>query len=879
MSKLLLVDGNSMLNRAFYGLPDMTTADGRHTGAILGFIKIVQKVAEEISATHMVVAFDMKHPTFRHEMFKEYKGTRHPMPPELAEQSPVIREVLASMNVKTVEMPGFEADDILGTLSRVGEREGYEVVLLSGDRDLLQLATEKIMVKLPKTKGGKTVVLDYYAKDVEAEYGVSPCIFIDMKGLMGDSSDNIPGVPKIGEKTAAKLLTEFGSMDGLYAHIDELKPSKNKENLIEYREQAYLSRELATIRLDCPVELSLSECEIKDPFNAQSYKLFYDLELKSLMKYFDGVSKEEAVEEYHVARRLADDFDSYTALMEKAKKKGRLALSLIMAEGEAVGASVTIEETEAVLVPFVNFVTADMLSQDVRGMLDAGAELIMQDVKQALAFLDLRDGDRLIDAGLCAYLVNPLKSGYDYRDLAREYLSLSVPGEKELLGKDRIANLLFATDAQLDYAAYTSMIPFLACEKLTDTLKEQGMKQLYEKIELPCLFTLYEMEKNGIRVNKEDLAAYGERLSSGIEVLTREIYELAGEEFNINSTKQLGEVLFEKLGLPSGKKTKTGYSTSVEVLEKLTDKHEIVGKILEYRTLTKLNSTYVEGLSACIKADGRIHGKFNQTVTATGRISSTDPNLQNIPTRLPLGREIRKVFVPEEGFLFLDADYSQIELRVLAHFSGDEALIEAYHKDSDIHAITASQVFNVPMDEVDSLMRRRAKAVNFGIVYGISSFGLGQDLDISRKEAEQYIEKYFETYPGVKAYIDGSVADAKEKGYSLTMYGRRRPIPELASSNFMTRSFGERVAMNAPIQGTAADIIKIAMIRVYRELKKRGLKSRLVLQVHDELLIETAAEEKDEVKALLAGEMMAAAELLVPLIAEVGEGNTWYDAH
>ena len=879
MSKLLLVDGNSILNRAFYGLPDMTTADGRHTGAILGFIKMVQKVVDEIKASHLVVAFDMKHPTFRHEMYSAYKGTRHAMPDELAEQSPVIRKVLAAMNIKTVELPGFEADDIIGTLSRKGEREGYEVVLLSGDRDLLQLATDKIMVKLPKTKGGKTVVLDYYAKDVEAEYGVTPLVFIDMKGLMGDSSDNIPGVPKIGEKTAAKLLAQFGSMDGLYEHIDELKPSKNKENLIEFRDQAYLSKELATIKLDCPAEVDLSACEISNPYNPEAYKLFADLELRSLLKYFDGETQETVREGLEITHVTVEDFDAYTELMAKAKKSGRVALSLILCGKEPIGASLTISGDRTHIVPFVNFITADMIKQDVRVLLDSGVTLIMPDVKKALAYLDLRDGDSLLDVGLFAYLLNPLKSGYEYHELAHDYLNVHLPDQKELLKKQEIESLLFASEEQLLYATYVSAVPFLASKVLEDRLEETGMRALYDKIELPCLFTLYEMEKNGVRVNKEDLKAYGERLMSRIETLTSEIYALAGEEFNINSTKQLGEILFEKLGLPAGKKTKTGYSTNVEVLEKLYDKHEIIGKILEYRTLTKLNSTYVEGLTGYIGADGRIHGSFNQTVTATGRISSTDPNLQNIPTRLPLGREIRKVFVPEDGYVFLDADYSQIELRVLAHFSEDAALIKAYHEDTDIHAITASQVFSVPIEEVDSLMRRRAKAVNFGIVYGISSFGLGQDLDISRKEAEQYISKYFETYPGVKRYMDNAVSEAKEKGYSLTMYGRRRPIPELKSSNYMTRSFGERVAMNAPIQGTAADIIKLAMIRVYRALKERNLKSRLVLQIHDELLIETAIEEKEEVSALLSGEMTAAAELLVPLIADVGEGASWYDAH
>ena len=872
MNKLLLVDGNSILNRAFYGLPDLTTADGRHTGAILGFLNIMMRVIEETNATHLVIAFDMKHPTFRHEMFAEYKGTRHAMPPELAEQTPRIREVLSTMGVTFVERPGFEADDIIGTLSRRGEKEDFEVVILSGDRDLLQLATDKIMIKLPKTKAGNTVVMNYFAADVKAEYGVDPITFIDMKGLMGDSSDNIPGVPKIGQKTAEKLLSEFGSMDGLYANIDSLKPSKNKENLIEFKEQAYLSKELATIKLDVPLDdVSISDAAIGDMFNEASYRMFTDLELKSLLRYFGESVKKPALVA-HI--QTVEDFDAYLTLMEKAKSAERLAFDLF----DDAGASLTLSDDLTYLIAWNGFVNASLFVSDIEKLISGGKHVSVMDVKSLLGRVSISDSDDCFDCGLASYLINPLMGTYDYASVAGAYLDAFLPDEKELLKKKKPDADTFADADVQSYMAYLSLVPFLADPILDKKLREDGMEELYRTIEYPCLFTLYEMEKNGIRVDKEGLTAFGEKLSLRINELEASIHSLAGETFNINSTKKLGEILFEKLGLPSGKKTKTGYSTSVEVLEKIAGEHEIVPMILEYRQLNKLFTTYVEGLVPYIREDGRIHGIFNQTVTATGRISSSDPNLQNIPTRLPLGREIRKVFVPEEGYIFLDADYSQIELRVLAHLSGDEALIDAYKKNADIHAITASQVFGVPIDSVDSLMRRRAKAVNFGIVYGISSFGLGQDLDISRKEAEAYIQRYFETYGDVKKYIDSCVTEGKEKGYSVTMFGRRRPLPELKSSNFMTRSFGERVAMNAPIQGTAADIVKLAMINVNRALKKRNLSSRLILQVHDELMIETKIEEKDEVLKILQDEMMHAAELSVPLLTDVGIGGSWYDA-
>ncbi len=875
MNKLLLIDGNSIMNRAFYGIPDMTTNDGRHTNAIYGFLNIILKVIEEEQATHICVAFDLKKKTFRHEMYEAYKGTRKGMPEELHEQMPRIKEILQAMHIRIVEQEGFEADDLIGTLSKKGEREGFAVTILSGDRDLLQLATDTVLVRIPKTKHGKTEVEDYYAKNVVETYGVTPLIFIDMKGLMGDTSDNIPGVPGIGEKTAAKLLAEYGDLDGVYAAVDSMKASKMKQNLIENKDLAYLSKTLATIKLDCPIPFEFSEATYHDPFNAEAYTLFEDLELKSFYKRFSVEKKEELTFE----TVLIDEIDGYNALLAKLQKAKEVSFAWITQDGEALGVAVCMDLEHVYLIRFMMFITEAMVADNLLALSrDYQVQLACMHVKKLLSFLDFHEEDAVFDAGLAAYLLQPNQSEYEYDTLAKVYLDVTLPSEKEMLGKEKLGYFSFEDEKVQKWMAYQAIVPYKIKSVLREKLKETGMESLYDEMELPCLYALYEMEKNGIRVDGEALHQYGKKLRTRIEELTAEIHAMAGEEFNINSPKKLGEILFEKLGLKNGKKTKTGYSTSAEVLEKLKNAHPIIPKILEYRQLTKLNSTYAEGLAGYIRADGRIHGKFHQTVTVTGRISSADPNLQNIPTRMPLGREIRKVFIPEEGSVFVDADYSQIELRVLAHMSGDAALIAAYQADEDIHAITASQVFDVPLDQVDSTLRRKAKAVNFGIVYGISSFGLGQDLDISRKEAEGYIEKYFATYGKVKEFLDRTVEDAKKNGYTVTMFGRRRPIPELASSNFMTRSFGERAAMNAPVQGTAADIIKIAMVRVNRRLKEEHLQSKLVLQIHDELIIETKKEELEIVQKILVEEMMHAADLAVPLLVDANVGDSWYDA-
>lgn len=876
MNKLLLVDGNSILNRAFYGLPDLTTSEGLHTNAVLGFLNIVLKVLEEEKATHLCVAFDVKQKTFRHEMFEEYKGTRKSMPDELREQVPLIKDILTKMNITICEKDGYEADDILGTLSRVANKEGYKVTVLSGDRDLLQLATEDILIRIPKTKAGKTTIEDYYAKDVEELYGVTPLVFIDMKGLMGDSSDNIPGVPGIGEKTASKLLIEYGSMEGLYDNIDSLKKSKMKENLINYKEQAFMSKILATIKLDCVLDVDLSNSTVDNMFNQQVFDEFTRLELKSLLNRFKDNMKTSKTLEY--TKELVDDFDRVNEIFKEAEKNNTCGVAYICdKEGEPLGAAICYDKTNVKVIRFMNFITLEFFNSKLLE-LNKNTTLSFVDIKSILPIVDLSDDDNIFDCSLAAYLINPLVESYAYDELSKIYLNVSLQPEKDYIKKQDINLFSFEDNNLLELFALKALIPFITKEILIHKLNEFNLLDLYNNIEIPCLFALYDMEQNGIKVDKEALRSFGDKLKLKIDELTKKIYELAGQEFNINSTKQLGVILFEQLGLTCSKKTKSGYSTNVEVLEKIKDEHEIIPCLLEYRQLTKLNSTYVEGLVPYISSDSRIHGKFNQTVTATGRISSTEPNLQNIPTRLPLGREIRKVFIPEKDFLFIGADYSQIELRVLAHLSNDKALLDAYNNNHDIHAATASEVFDVPIDQVDSLMRRKAKAVNFGIVYGISSFGLGQDLDISRKEAESYIAKYFETYKDVKVFLDKTVESVKEKGYSVTLFNRIRPIPELKSSNFMQRSFGERAAMNSPIQGTAADIIKIAMINVNKELKLRNLRSKLVLQIHDELLIETHKDEFDEVKEILTTKMSEAVKLNVPLIVDVNFGNNWYEA-
>lgn len=880
MSKLVLVDGHSILNRAFYGVPDLTNAAGLHTNAIYGFLNILFKILDEESPDYLTVAFDVKAPTFRHEMFKEYKGTRKPMPEELREQVPVMKEVLQAMGIRIIEQAGYEADDLLGTIAKRAEAEGIDVSLVSGDRDLLQIATDRIRIRIPKTKGGRTEIENYYAADVEARYQVNPVQFIDLKALMGDTADNIPGVPKVGEKTATDLMVQFGSLDGIYEHIDEVTKKSVKESLIQNKDLAYLSRELATIKIDSPLTYTLEEARVGNFFNEASYILFKKLEFKNLLNKFEkGVSNEEISASFHLVENLAEVEALFTrVLSDKDRQIGLKVVKEAGRHGELLGVALQLSEEGSFLVLKQGFLTEDYLKEKI-ALLGAQCRIATADIKSEYAYLQAQDTDRFFDVILAAYLLNPLKNDYTVEDIANEYLNLMLPEKGQAFGRLSFkAALNEKPEEFLKYCCFEAYVCAQAAVCLQQKLEETQMDRLMREIEMPLTLVLFSMEEEGIRVNPEALKDYGEALSGKITELEQEIYSEAGCEFNINSPKQLGEILFEKMGLPGGKKTKTGYSTAADVLEKLSGEYPVVKHILEYRGLTKLKSTYADGLAAYIEDENRIHSTFNQTITATGRISSTEPNLQNIPIRMELGRQIRKVFIPKDGYCFMDADYSQIELRVLASMSGDERLIEAYRSHADIHRTTASQVFHIPFEEVTDLQRRNAKAVNFGIVYGISSFGLSEDLSISRKEAAAYIEQYFETYPQVKQFIDSLVKDAKKNGYAVTLYGRRRPVPELFSSNFMQRSFGERVAMNSPIQGTAADIIKIAMIRVFERLKKEGLKSKLILQVHDELLIETALEEEEQVRMILEEEMVHASSLAVELEIDLHVGNNWYEA-
>lgn len=877
MDKILLVDGHSILNRAFYGLPDLTNSRGEHTNAVLGFINIILKVIEEEKPTHLAVAFDVHQKTFRHEMFEEYKGTRKGMPEELRSQVPVMKEVLEAMGVTVIERPGFEADDVIGTLSRMGENAGMQVTVLSGDRDLLQLATDNVLIRIPKTKGGRTTVESYHAKEVTDLYGVTPTEFIDMKGLMGDTSDNIPGVPGIGEKTASKIISTYHSIEEAYSHLDEIKPKKAMENLAQYYNQALMSKVLAKIKLDVPIDIDFSEMKMESLFTKEAYDYVKNLELKSLLKYFEV--PEEIIQIQFDANIISDlgDMENYFSGFGKVERIGLFGL---FEDREFLGLGITKDGTHTDFIVCSMFITEELIVNRFMSVYREYPEMkiITNDLKTLLKVLPLESEDRVEDTSVAAYLLNPIKDTYAYDDIARDYLNLTVPSKKEFLDKRKLNTFMLQDEKVEAYLSYETGIPYLAWDKLYDQLNGMDMHQLYTEIELPTVYVLEHMEKEGIRVDGNALREYGEMLGEKIATLEEAIYQEAGTHFNINSPKQLGEILFETLKLPGAKKTKTGYSTNVDVLNKLKNDYPIVRDVLEYRQVAKLKSTYADGLSVFIREDGRIHGTFNQTITATGRISSTEPNLQNIPMRTELGRSIRKVFIPKDGYIFVDADYSQIELRVLAHFSGDEKLIAAYHENQDIHALTASQVFGVPIDQVDDLMRRNAKAVNFGIVYGISAFGLSEDLDISRKEASAYIDSYFATYPGVKHFLDETVEHAKKTGLTRTMFGRIRQIPELSSSNFMQRSFGERIAMNSPIQGTAADIIKIAMIRVHERLKQEHCKSSLILQIHDELLIETHEDEEELVKQILTEEMMHAAKLSVPLLVGVSSGKNWYEA-
>ena len=850
------------MNRGFYALP-LLDKNGVYTNAVLGFLNILLKTLEEEKPEYLTVAFDVHAPTFRHEMFKEYKGTRNAAPSELISQFPIIEEVLNSMGVNIVKMAGFEADDLLGTLAKKSEKEGLKVTLLSGDRDLLQIASDNIKIAIPKTSKGVTETHYYYAKDVIEEKGVTPLEFIDVKALQGDTSDNIPGVPGVGPKTAEGLIQTYHNLENLYDHLDDLKGKKALyTKLSENKDNAFFSRTLSRIEINAPVELELEKSECKNLLNDNSMEVLLKYSLRKVIEKLSSLS------DVPVTSKSEESID-FTCVNQKAEAekmlesmRGKKEVSLFACD-EGLALSV---DNKTYFIDLNSTITKDFLVSEVKKNLDTDTVVTTLGIKSIYDYAgDYRANFE--DAEILAYLADPLKGEYNISYLCDKYLSKYYEDDKALSKDPKKRAALIASNSK----ELVSVIK--------DEVIKMGEEKLYKDIEMPLSFVLYSMEKDGVYVDKKALKEFGEKLTIKISELEKNIYSAAGVEFNINSPKQLGEILFEKMNLPHGKKTKTGYSTAADILDKLAVDYPIVSDILEYRMLTKLNSTYVEGLSACIKEDGRIHTHFNQTITATGRISSTEPNLQNIPIRKELGRELRKVFLPKEGYKFIDADYSQIELRLMAHMSGDEKMIGAFKEKKDIHRSTASIVFEVPYDEVTSDLRRQAKAVNFGIIYGISDYGLSEDTGIDFYTAKKHKEDYFKKYSKIKEYLDTTVEKAKENGFVTTLYSRVRPIPELSSSNFMLRSFGERVAMNAPIQGTAADIMKIAMINIFNRLREEKLESKLLIQVHDEVLLEVKESEIEKVKEIVSKEMTNAAALSVELESEVNVGDNWFDAH
>lgn len=886
--KIMLIDGHSIINRAYYGVPLLSNADGIYTNGVYGFLNILFKLIEEEKPQYIGVAFDLSAPTFRHQQFEAYKGTRKGMPDELRMQVPILKEVLEAMGIQKFQMEGYEADDILGTLAKRAEKEGIQPVIVSGDRDLLQLATDTIKIRIPKTKQGRTEIEDYYALDVQEKYGVTPIEYIDVKALMGDPSDNIPGVPGIGEKTAIKIIQQYHSVENALEHTEEITPKKAQENLRAYKDQAILSKQLATIHTEVPVAIDIKNVKIQDILTPEAYEMFKKLEFKSLLEKFKDVKQPQAEIRVNDESSFTaiKDLNELQALVQDISDEKEFAYVIFAENKQLSGIAISYKNAKGIwIAPNEELTEADILEAAKPLFLSKEIAKIAHDGKKDIGFFrqygtvitDIR-----FDTLIAAYVLNPTRDTYGYDDLAKEFLDETVPSEEEILGKGKGKKSIedLSLEERICYTARQAWIVYRAKTVMEQKLRENEQEGLYYDIELPLVEVLADMEKHGFKIDVEKLEEYKRRLEEKIDILTTSIHDMAGEAFNINSPKQLGVILFEKLGLPAEKKTKTGYSTAADVLEKLAKRHPIVEAILEYRQLVKLKTTYADGLLAVMNPQThKIHSSFHQTITATGRISSTEPNLQNIPIKLELGRELRKVFIPtNEEYVLLDADYSQIELRVLAHMAEDETLIRAFHEDQDIHRLTASQVFRVPFEEVTAAQRSNAKAVNFGIVYGIGAFSLSQDLGITRKEAERYIEGYFEKYPNVKRYMDNAVEEAKVNGYAKTIFNRRRVIPELASKNFALRSFGERVAMNMPIQGSAADIIKIAMVRVYHRLKEQKLRSRLILQVHDELLIETHKEEVETVKQILQYEMEHAIQMEVPLEAEVHIGDNWFES-
>ncbi|MBQ2968676.1 MAG: DNA polymerase I [Clostridia bacterium] len=852
MEKLLILDGNSIINRAFYGVRLLSNGKGQYTNGVYGFLNIFLKILEETEYTYQAVAFDLKAPTFRHKMFDGYKAQRKGMPEELAEQMPYLKNILKLMGIPILELEGYEADDIIGTVSKMCEQKNTECVILTGDKDDLQLASDLVTVRLVVTKGGNTETNDFDGKAVLEKMSVTPEAFIDVKALMGDTSDNIPGVPGIGEKTAFSLIAEYGSLDGVYEHIEDFKGAK-KEKLIAGKDSAYMSKTLATIVRDVPLNKTLEDLKPEEADKGKLFDYLNELELKSIISRLSLSAQENATTLYTAeTKEIASPEELNGLISEKVFytlewEDGFITKLLIAGENKVYTLSFAFA---AEVMPYLPALKK----------LFEQTEKVSVNIKEQIVFLkenlDIQYSENAFDIALAAYISKSSEQSYALADLASRYLNKTVAEE----------------------VSEVALMPEIY-ECLKAELTENGQDELFYGMEMPLAFVLADMEIEGFKVDRDSLSAFSKLLSENIDSLQKEIYALAGKEFNINSPKQLGVVLFEDLNLPVIKKTKSGYSTNADVLEKLRGAHEIIDKITDYRTYTKLKSTYADGLYQVIRPEtGKIHSSFNQTVTATGRISSTEPNLQNIPVRIELGRQIRKMFIASDAdHILVDADYSQIELRVLAHIANDKTMQEAFLNNVDIHAVTASQVFHVPLDEVTPAMRTRAKAVNFGIVYGISEFSLAQDIHVTRKEAAAYMERYFETYSGIAKYMKETVAFAKEHGYVKTLTGRRRYIPEIKASNFNLRSFGERVAMNAPIQGYAADIIKIAMVKVHNRLKEEGLSSKLILQVHDELIIDALKCEEEQVKKILREEMEKAAILSIPLTVEMKSGNSWYE--
>ena len=902
MSRLVLIDGNSILNRAFYGIMGnkmLTTPDGKYTNAVYGFLAILFKVMDDIKPEYMAVAFDLKSPTARHKMYEGYKATRKGMPNELAEQMPIVKEILELMNITIIEKEGYEADDVLGTLAKKGENEGLEVTIVSGDRDTFQLTSKSISIRIPHTKAGKTETDTFGENEIIEKYGVKPLQLIEVKGLMGDTSDNIPGVPGVGEKTALELVKTYENIDKLYEAIEKNEDTlkqKLKEKLIQNKDLAILSKTLGTINVEVPLEEKIDELKIQEWNNEKLFEKFKELNFNRFIDRFNLQTEQIEKDINELVKIEEVDISEIEKIINKIKYNKEL--SYILEKREVVDSqriikkkikSISIYEEEKNISYHINLDEQTFIKyfKDIFESIEIkkyGYDLAEDYV--ILKELGINSENIYYDVKIAAYDLNPTNSNLTIENIANQYLSIDTSeylskydeSKKEAKQLNLFQEQETKENSKYIYGFKVYLIKKIANKTLNE-LKNINSMELFEKIEIPLVKVLGEMQVNGMYVDKDELREFGNDLKKQIENLKKEIYELCGEEFNINSTQQLGVILFEKLGLTVYKKTKRGYSTDVDILEKLKPEHPVIEKILEYRSLMKLNSTYVEGLIQFInEKTNRIHSYFHQTITATGRISSTEPNLQNIPTRYELGKTLRKVFKPTEGNIFVDADYSQIELRVLAHISKDRNMVMAFNRDEDIHKQAASKVFDVPMEKVTKEQRTSAKAVNFGIVYGISDFGLAEQLGISKKHAKGYIEQYLEKYSGIKKFMDNVVDEAKEKGYVETLFHRRRYIPELTSNNYMVRQFGARAAMNTPIQGTAADIMKIAMINVYKRLEKEKLDAKLVLQVHDELIIECKIEEKEIVKSILKEEMEKAMKLRVPLKVEVSEAENWYEA-